>query len=83
MRRYAGFYMNEDPQAPNYDPEHKIIRSAFNGSRGPLLRKATGLDWAGDPIEVAGRFHAGHGEQNYDQFVEHSRITTTWSATTR
>lgn len=70
-RRYAGFYMNEDPQAPNYDPDHKIIRSTFNGSRGPLLRKATGLDWAGDPIEVAGRFHAGHGEQNYEQFVEH------------
>jgi hypothetical protein len=71
MRRFAGFYMNEDPQAPNYDPEHKIIRSMFNGSRGPLLRKATGLDWAGDPIEVEGRFHAGHGEQNYAQFVEH------------
>jgi len=71
MRRYAGFYMNEDPQAPNYDPEHKIIRSMFNGSRGPLLRKATGLDWAGDPIEVEGRFNAGHGESNYEQFVEH------------
>ncbi len=70
-RRYAGFYLNEDPQAPNYDPEHKIIRSMFNGSRGPLLRKATGLDWAGDPIEVEGRFHAAHGEQNYEQFVAH------------
>ena len=50
-RRYAGFYMNEDPEAPNYDPEHKIIRSYFNGSRGPLLRKTTALDWAGDPFE--------------------------------
>ncbi len=70
-RRYAGFYMNEDPQAPNYDAEHNIIRSMFNGSRGPLLRKATGLDWAGDPIEIEGRFRAGHGEQNYQQFVEH------------
>ena len=54
VRRFAGLYMNEDPQAPNYDPEHKIIRSMFNGSRGPLLRKATALDWAGDPIEVEG-----------------------------
>ncbi|MCB0062516.1 MAG: hypothetical protein KDE19_10385 [Caldilineaceae bacterium] len=71
MRRFAGFYMNEDSQAPNYDPEHKIIRSMFNGSRGPLLRKATGLDWAGDPIEVEGRFRAGHGEHNYEQFVAH------------
>ena len=41
VRRFAGFYMNEDPGAPNYDPEHKIIRSTFNGSRGPLFGKAT------------------------------------------
>ncbi|MBX3437738.1 MAG: hypothetical protein KF861_09620 [Planctomycetaceae bacterium] len=70
-RRFAGFYMNEDPQAPNYDPEYKIIRSLFNGSRGPLLRKATGLDWAGDPIEVEGRFKPRHGEDTYEQMVEH------------
>ena len=24
MRRFAGFYMNEDPDAPNYDPEHRL-----------------------------------------------------------
>lgn len=71
VRRYAGFYMNEDPQAPNYDPEHKIIRSMFNGSRGPLMRKTTGLDWAGDPIEVEGRFDLGHGERNYAEMVAH------------
>jgi len=71
MRRYAGMYMGEDPQAPNWDPQHCIIRSMFNGSRGPMLRKATGLDWAGDPIEVQGRFRLGHGEQTYEQMVEH------------
>jgi hypothetical protein len=71
VRRFAGFYMNEDPGAPNYDPEHKIIRSLFNGSRGPLLRKATALDWAGDPIEVKNRFRLGHGEQSYQQMLEH------------
>ncbi len=70
-KRYAGFYMNEDPQAANYDPKHKIIRSCFNGSRGPLLRKATGLDWAGDPIEIEGRFRLGHGERSYDEMVAH------------
>lgn len=70
-RRFAGFYLNEDPQAPNYDPEHKIIRSMFNGSRGPLLRKATGLDWAGDPIEIEGRFRLGHGERSYEEMVAH------------
>ena len=71
VRRYAGFYMNEDPGAPNYDPEHKIIRSLFNGSRGPLLRKATALDWAGDPIEVADRFLPRHGENSYEEMLFH------------
>ena len=71
VRRYAGFYMNDDPGAPNYDPKHKIIRSLFNGSRGPLLRKATALDWAGDPIEVKNRFRPRHGEENYEQMLAH------------
>lgn len=71
VRRYAGFYMNEDPGALNYDYEHKIIKSMFNGSRGPLMRKTTGLDWAGDPIEVENRFHLGHGERNYAEMVAH------------
>ena len=65
VRRFAGFYMNEDPGAPNYDPQHKIIRSLFNGSRGPLLRKATGLDWAGDPIEVENRFRPRARRDSY------------------
>jgi len=71
VRRFAGFYTGEGPTAPNYDPQHKIIRSLFNGSRGPLLRKATGLDWAGDPIQVEGRFLPRHGENTYEQMVAH------------
>ena len=71
VRRFAGFYMNEDPGALNYDFEHKIIRSMFNGSRGPLMRKTTGLDWAGDPIEVENRFHLVHGERSYEEMVAH------------
>ncbi len=58
MKRFAGLYMNEDPEAPNYDPEHRIIRSIWNGSKGPMLRKATTYDWVGDP--VPGRFHILH-----------------------
>jgi hypothetical protein len=76
VRRYAGFYMNEDPQAPNYDPEHKIIKSLFNGSRGPLLRKATAQDWAGDPIEVEHRFRLGHGERTYQEMLDHFKDYT-------
>ena len=70
-RRFAGFYLNEDPGAQNYDPKHKIIRSMFNGSRGPLLRKATALDWAGDPIEVKDRFDLRHGERSYEEMLAH------------
>jgi hypothetical protein len=33
--RFARFYTGDDPQAPNYDPEKKIIRAPHNGSRGP------------------------------------------------
>ena len=71
LRRYAGFYMDEDPQAKNYDPKYKVIRSMINGSRGPLLRKATAVDWAGDPIEVEGRFRLQHGEKNYEEMLFH------------
>ena len=70
VKRYAGLYMNEDPQAPNYDPKHKIIRSMFNGSRGPLLRKTTAMEWAGDPIEVEGRFIPGHGVFTYQDMLD-------------
>lgn len=71
VRRFAGFYMDEDPGAPNYDPERRLIRSMYNGSRGPMLRKATGLDWAGDPIETENRFKLLHGERNYEEMVAH------------
>jgi hypothetical protein len=71
--RFAGFYLNEDPGALNYDFTHRIIRSMFNGSRGPLLRPATAVDWAGDPIEVENRFRAGHGERTYKEMLEHFR----------
>ena len=37
-KRYAGFYLNEDPEAPNYDAEKKLIRCAHNGSMGPAHR---------------------------------------------
>jgi len=47
LRRFAGFYMNEDPGAPNYDANLRIIRSMFNGSRGPKLNENTQEDWNG------------------------------------
>ena len=64
-KRFAGMYMDEDPEAKNYDPEHKIIKSMWTGSKGPMLHDATVYDWVGDP--VPGTFHllhnpAGSGE---------------------
>lgn len=76
-RRFADFYVPADDNplnhtaTANYDAKLKLIRSMFNGSRGPLLRKATALDWAGDPIEVEGRFKPGHGERTYAEMLKH------------
>ena len=71
-RRYAGMYMNEDPMSSfNYDPDRRLIRSMFNGSRGPMMRKTTALDWAGDPFEVEGRYTPMHGERNYQEMLDH------------
>jgi hypothetical protein len=74
-RRFAALYMGEDPDAPNYDPEKKLIRSMINGSRGPMLGQATALDWVGDPFDTTG-FVALHGESTYAQFLEHYREYT-------
>ena len=51
-------------------PKHKIIRSMMNGSKGPLLRKATSMDWVGEPFDMSG-FDALHGERNFDEFLAH------------
>jgi hypothetical protein len=69
-RRFAGFYDGSDPAAPNYDRKHRVIRSMFNGSIGPLLRPTAALDWAGDPFD-ASRFKLEHGERNFDEFLAH------------
>jgi len=71
-QRFAGFYLGEDPDAPNYDPKLQLIRSLLNGSKGPLLRPATAVDWVGDPFDTAG-FTLGHGERTYAGFLDHYR----------
>ena len=71
MKKFAGLYMDEDPQAKNYDPDKRLIRSMWGGSRGPLLRDTTRLDWAGDPVEIEGRFTPGHGERTNEEMLAH------------
>jgi hypothetical protein len=73
VRRFAGFYINEDPGAPNYDPQHRLIKSMFNGSGGPLMRNATALDWTGDPVDTK-RFAGSsliHRETSYQEMLAH------------
>ena len=35
-----------------------------------MLRKATPIDWVGDPIDIQ-NFTAGHGERNFDEMLAH------------
>lgn len=69
-RRFADFYTGRDPAAPNYDPRHRVMRSMMNGSKGPMLRPATALDWAGDRFDPE-PFHLEHGEGSYEETLEH------------
>ena len=41
---FAAMYTGDDPLAPNWDAEHKLIRSPINGSRGPR-HEMTAEDW--------------------------------------
>jgi len=36
-KKFAGFFMNEDPKALNYDWNRRIIKCAMNGSKGPAF----------------------------------------------
>ena len=36
-RRFADMFTGDDPEAPNYDPNHRILRSPFQSAQGPVL----------------------------------------------
>lgn len=42
--RFAAMYIGEDPEAPNYNPDLKLMRASMNGSRGPKM-EWTKRDW--------------------------------------
>ena len=69
-RRFAGFYDGSDPAAPNYDKKYRVIRSMFNGSTGPLLRRPRRS--TGPAILSTPRISSWqHGERNFDEFLAH------------
>jgi hypothetical protein len=78
--RFAGLYMGEDPEAPNYDPNHRIIRSPYHGSEGPLRRAASkvpllhSLGKTTEDIEYA---KAWLDHPNYGGFM-HRSIVRDW-----
>jgi len=51
--RFAGLYMNEDPEAQNWDPVNKLIRSPITGSKGPRFVN-TADDWSTHRAVLAG-----------------------------
>ena len=68
MKKYMAMYNGEDPDIRNYDPEKKIIKSIWNGSLGPMLRRATVYDWVGDP--VPGKFHLLHNPARMEKMLD-------------
>lgn len=70
VKRFSGFYTGEDKTVANYDPKLKIIRSMISGSKGPMLRQATPLDWAGDRFDPT-HFFMEHGESTYEETLRH------------
>lgn len=43
-RRFAGLFLNENPEALNYDFQYKIIPSIATGSRGAMDSRGSGYD---------------------------------------
>ena len=82
MQRFADFYVRSDGEpgatqpVANYDREHRLLRSVMTGSRGPLLRKATPVDWAGDWFECEGRFVPLRSHRTYDDYLAHYQTST-------
>lgn len=68
MQRFAAMYDGDDPEAPNYDREKRILKSLWTGSRGPMLHKASTYDWVGDP--VPGTFHLLHNPAGRNQMLD-------------
>lgn len=69
---FAAMYMGEDPEAQNYDPEYKIIRSPITGGAGPCF-EMTAEDWhthRGDLSRYLAPYEDIPGIDGSDPFVK-------------
>ena len=65
-KRFAGFYLGEDPGANNYDPVHKVIRGISTGSKGPSEK------------HDASWYNISYGHVSLEPFVKDSEIEWDW-----
>jgi hypothetical protein len=74
-RRFADFYTGDDPQAPNYDRERRIIRAPHNGSAGPrwgykdVSPEQMFDDWGEEMRRYGLPFHDIPGVTTYDDLL--------------
>lgn len=63
--RFAELYLGDNPETPNYDAEHRVIRSPFHGSAGPEFhRDVEFVKRALDPIYYPGGGARGHAQRS-------------------
>ena len=63
VRRFADLYLGDSP-ARNYDTAHRVIRSPFHGSTGPLFHaELEFVKRALDPIYYPGGVARGHAQR--------------------
>jgi len=72
-RRFAGLYLNEDPEAPNYDPQLKLVRAPRTGAAGPapaFLGREPSYGWSPGMRRYGLPYDDVPGLTHYDQLKD-------------
>jgi hypothetical protein len=75
-RRFAGFYLDEDDEARNYDPRLKLVRAPHNGSAGPrpgIMDGEPCYAWSAAMRPYGLPFHDLPGITSYDDLKDPAR----------
>ena len=62
-KRFAAMFMDEDPEAANYDPEHRVFRSPIQTSVGPYVHSSLehATSWLQGGIPSIGEVYRWYG----------------------